>query len=609
MKISATALALAFISITTLAAAEYSAPIPAFSGAPYAGMQGAVPQGPVDFGREFVSMKRAFIDMEGVNSGPAAPMEFLPSVDGVAGPLLRIDDPVVEWSVTLEVPVPLSLRDGQAQIEVAIGVDSFDGGGTVTSATMRVESDLVPGSLLERPLINEQEGGFGGDLDAGNRFGFSVSHLGDVDGDGVGDLAAGDPSGTQGGSVWILFMNPDGTVRDEQQINRSVGGFVGDADVNLLGERVEGIGDIDGNGVPDVAAVADWFDASTFWVLLLQADGTVVGEQKIAPGVGGFQGSAVSFAFGYDLAAVADLDGDGRNELAVSEPGNGTAGPDVGAVWILFFNSDGSVRDEVEITRDRGGFNEPLADGSNFGAGLASGDDFDGDGRYELAVQGGGAWILYLGADGRVTRTEDQPGCSTGLPGDVDGDGIGDLLCTTRLVMRNADGTLKDQTDLTRMLNGWGLDGVAKLSRIPGPDSCSLRFAGSTSYIDEEEFGAYEGVMLPIFDGSGSMEVRVERDAVQWCTPPRASGFDLISGDLDTLRSSGGDFSAAVTSCLADDLAAGEQAHLPLPGPGQGFFFIVRRVTDDGAGSYDSRGRGAAGPRDAAIAASGQACN
>ncbi len=58
-----------------------------------------------------------------------------------------------------------------------------------------------------------------------DHFGDSVANIGDLDGDGVNDLAVGaiydDAGGTDRGAVHILFMNTDGSVDSTVEINDS----------------------------------------------------------------------------------------------------------------------------------------------------------------------------------------------------------------------------------------------------------------------------------------------------------------------------------------------------------------------------------------------------
>ncbi|MCK5268458.1 MAG: FG-GAP repeat protein, partial [Spirochaetes bacterium] len=57
---------------------------------------------------------------------------------------------------------------------------------------------------------------FTGTLDDSGLFGVSIANIGDLNGDGVTDIVTGayfdDDGGTDRGAVWVLFLNPDGTV-------------------------------------------------------------------------------------------------------------------------------------------------------------------------------------------------------------------------------------------------------------------------------------------------------------------------------------------------------------------------------------------------------------
>ncbi|MYL10928.1 MAG: VCBS repeat-containing protein, partial [Cenarchaeum sp. SB0669_bin_11] len=80
-------------------------------------------------------------------------------------------------------------------------------------------------------------------------FGISVASLGDLDGNGVPDLAVGaefdNASGTYRGTVHVILMNGDGTVKSTSEING--------ATYSNFGTSVASMGDFDGDGVPDLA--------------------------------------------------------------------------------------------------------------------------------------------------------------------------------------------------------------------------------------------------------------------------------------------------------------------------------------------------------------------
>src|SRR5690349_9271649 len=73
--------------------------------------------------------------------------------------------------------------------------------------------------------------------------------------------------------------------------------------------------------------------------------GTVGSFQKISPSTGGLGsvlGSGDEFSF--SMGSIGDLNGDGVPDLAVGAPFDDTGGSDRGAVWILFLNANGTVK-------------------------------------------------------------------------------------------------------------------------------------------------------------------------------------------------------------------------------------------------------------------------
>ena len=75
------------------------------------------------------------------------------------------------------------------------------------------------------------------------------------------DLAVGtrgdDDGGSDRGAVWILFMREDGMVDSHQKISQTSGGFLGTlSNTDRFGYTVDGIGDLNGDGITELAVGA-----------------------------------------------------------------------------------------------------------------------------------------------------------------------------------------------------------------------------------------------------------------------------------------------------------------------------------------------------------------
>ena len=331
---------------------------------------------------------------------------------------------------------------------------------------LRVLFMNADGSVGSAAPIGSQVGGLDETFTAADRFGEAVTSLGDLDGDGVVDLAASAIGRSASeGAVFVLFMNADGTVRAHQEISSGTGGLPGTLDAgDLFGSALAGIGDLDGDRVPDlvVGLSGDLPNGSmtssqgSIRVLFLNADGTVKSAQSIGQGVGGFAASlGTGDQFGAALAAVGDITGDGLPDVAVGSPeraNDGTSLLRAGSVWLLGLNADGSVASEVEIERiDATGFDFDVQN-DRFGSSITALGDLNADGTQDLAVgartasadSSGQVFVVYLGANQEVLAAQrigeeaggflgeslfstDEFGAAVAALGDLDGDGVTEL--------------------------------------------------------------------------------------------------------------------------------------------------------------------------------------
>ena len=262
-------------------------------------------------------------------------------------------------------------------------------------------------------------------------FGWTVADAGDVDGDGRSDVVVGAPNedgesindgrayvfGTDG-SLLAILTSPNA------QINGS------------FGIAVAGLGDLDGDGLSEVAVGASRenedggpFTAGKVYVFR-GADGTALFELSSPnPESGG--------AFGASLAAAGDVDGDGLTDLLVGAHNEAGGAADAGRAYV-FRGANGALLHTLESPN-------PEATGF-FANAVAGAGDVDGDGFDDLLV---GAWsetgggvaeagsaYLFRGSDGSLLRTLASPdpetqgffGKSVSGAGDIDGDGLAEVL-------------------------------------------------------------------------------------------------------------------------------------------------------------------------------------
>jgi hypothetical protein len=307
----------------------------------------------------------------------------------------------------------------------------------------------------------------------GDQLGLGVEAAGDVDGDGTPDVLAGAPYGDRA----VVFSGRDGTVLFDIPAQQSGEAF---------GQHVADLGDVNGDGHADFVVGAPLNDAAgqdagRAYVLsgadgsvLLTLTGEEAGDRFGSTSGGGMRDGRMtlivgapnagegdrgrvyvyrqltgqpSFVIDSDpegaqlggmfVSAVGDVDGDGVTDVYASDwPGNGKDG--LQGAGRLYVHSGADGHRLYTLTGE--------AAGDGFGIGVADAGDVDGDGHADLvigawqnheAAASGGKVYLYAGADGSLLRTltgkvmgESLGFDATGV-GDVDGDGVIDLLLTS----------------------------------------------------------------------------------------------------------------------------------------------------------------------------------
>jgi FG-GAP repeat protein len=441
------------------------------------------------------------------------------------------------------------------------------------------------GTVQSARKINDAHGGFTGVLADDDYFGLSVTSLGDLDGDGLSELAVGAPwsgnGGEKRGTVWILFLASDGSVRRHVRITEGSGGFTDVLpDLTLFGYAVAGMGDLDGDGVPDLAVTAHGSPGTQWpgalWILFLARDGTIARQARTETSDPIYV-PRLRDDFGYSLTNLGDIDGDGVNDLAVGTPYDDEGpGNDGGAVWILRLRADGSPHGATKISQVAGGFGHI----SNLlGGSMAAIGDLDGDGHTDLACGSGNpqplgsTWIFFLDAQHEVGRAVQLMPADVGLPGDkvyyqgslgdLDGDGLAELLVATTTLTNHGAFTLNflGPTGKPRksVLVAEGVDGLS------GLEEAGLFGISSARLGDLDKDGTLEIAVGAPYDS----ELGEDHGAV-W----------ILSLDLDPARSGCGNAAGALVQKADPALGASWFATLDCTAQGPG---LARLLWSDAA--------------------------
>ncbi len=266
--------------------------------------------------------------------------------------------------------------------DIAVGAEYDDDGGSWNGAIYLLSLD-TSGMVLNTQKISALSGGFTGILSGSPAFGCDIANIGDLNGDGVNDLAVGsrrdNDGGTRHGAVWILFMNANGTVHHQTKISDIYGNFTATLDDDdFFGVTVEYLGDINNDGHIELAVGSHYDDdgganKGAIYILSLDTGGTVLNYQKISDTYGNFSGVlSAGDKFGVSITKIGDLNNDSVVDIAVGAYGDDTAGTDAGAFYILYLNSNGTVKYHLKVTQGLNNFNANLDPGDLFGVSVSS---------------------------------------------------------------------------------------------------------------------------------------------------------------------------------------------------------------------------------------------
>ncbi len=236
------------------------------------------------------------------------------------------------------------------------------------------------GSIKSTQLINSSTGDLSGSLGTFAFFGSAVAALGDLDSDGVEDIAVGAPGADE---VWILFLDSDGTVKSEQVI--AAGGASG----SEAGAAIAVLGDIDNDSVVDLAVGAPSADCSALAhdcgevaITFLNTNGTRKAVSYLNSG--SISGLVAGSRFGSALAPLGDFDGNGVPDFVAGVPG--AAPSRAGDVLFVRLDTVGEALSAQPLVNGPYFFPFALTASAEFGSSITVLGDLDGNSVPDIAV-------------------------------------------------------------------------------------------------------------------------------------------------------------------------------------------------------------------------------
>jgi Ca2+-binding RTX toxin-like protein len=244
--------------------------------------------------------------------------------------------------------------------------------------------------------------------------GYSVRDAGDINGDGIGDIVIGAPgftlsnpdATTTPGTSYVVFGSQAGFPANfELSTLNGTNGFAlnGVAADDWTGFRVSGAGDINGDGIDDLIIGANGADpnglenAGSSYVLFGSTSGFAPSiDLATLTGSNGFtiNGIGEGDELGSSVSGAGDINGDGFADLSIGAPYADPNGLEkAGQSYVVFGSNNGfpTSLNVSDLDGNNGFTINAIAAGDELGGSVSAAGDVNGDGIDDLIIGAFGA--------------------------------------------------------------------------------------------------------------------------------------------------------------------------------------------------------------------------